>query len=338
MTQQIQPIETPDEAPTPTHEGDPNQPPEVAVVLRDLRRTLLDYPAIGDSVRELRGKVSMRDFYVSMGCLLTGIFGQVYAVQYQPWLIPVFLLVFLAGVSGCSSLAHEAWHRRSVPNKKFDRWLSQWVYTPLFLLDNEAQGRAHHFHHKVTGEPGDPQAFLWGLPWKEFRNMQLGVLLVLPAIYKMGYQLLTGKRADSGWTDDTHKGSPRVLLAIIIVHTPWALGLLWVSPWAFLVGYLFALPLGSVAAQQRQYREHARLTDGSAVVYDLLCSNLERILIPGGYFNLHILHHVFPEIPQRGLPKLYDVISKTIDMKNDYYGFSPQLGLKHSYLNNIVTA
>jgi fatty acid desaturase len=338
MTEQIQPIEAPDDAPTPTHEGDPNHPREVAIVLRDLRRSLLSYPAIAQSVRELRGHVSMRDFYVSIGCLLVGVFGQAYAVQYQPWLMPVFLFIFLVGVAGTASLAHESWHHRSVPNKKFDRWLSRWVYTPMLLTDNEQQGRDHHFHHRITGEPDDPQAFVWSLPWKEFRNMQISVLLVLPAIYKIAVALTTGKRADAGFTDGTHRASVRVLLSIIIVHVPWALGLLWVSPWAFLVGYMIALPLGSVAAQQRQYREHARLPDGSAVVYDLLCNHLERVLIPGGYFNYHIVHHAFPEIPQRALPKLYQVISNTIDIQKDYYGLSPQLGLKHSYLNNIVTA
>jgi fatty acid desaturase len=256
----------------------------------------------------------------------------------MPWLIPVFLLTLLTGIAGISSLAHESWHRRSVPNKKFDRWLSQWLFTPLLLLDNEQQARDHYLHHRVTGEPDDPQAFIWGLPWKEFRNIQIGVLLVLPAIYKIAVVLLTGKRADCGFTDSTHRASSKVLLSIMVVHAPWALGLLWVSPWALLFGYVIALPLGSIAAQQRQYREHARLSDGSAVVYDTLCSNLERVLIPGGFFNYHIVHHVFPEIPQRALPKLYSVISQSIDMKKDYYGSSPQLGLKHSYLNSVVAA
>jgi fatty acid desaturase len=338
MTEQIQPIESPDDAPVPMHEGDPSRPPEVTIVLRDLRRSLLKHAAIAKSVRELRGQVSMRDFYVSMGCLLLGVGGQVYAVQFQPWLVPVFLFFFLVGIAGISSMGHESWHGRSVPNKKFDRWLSRWVFTPVLLQDNDQMARDHYAHHKITGEPGDPQAFVWGLPWKEFRKIQIGSLLVLPAIFKMVAVILTGKRADYGFTDNTRRASARVLLSIIVVHAPWALGLLWVSPWAFLFGYIIAMPLGSLGAQQRQYREHARLPDGSTVVYDLLCSNLERLLIPGGYFNYHIVHHVFPEIPQRGLPKLYDVISNTIDMQRDYYGLSPQLGLKHSYLNNIVTA
>ncbi len=338
MTGENQTIETPDDAPSPVHEGDPNRPREVAIVLRDLRRSLLKHAAIAQSVRELRRHVSMRDFYVSMGCLLLGIGGQVYAVQYQPWLVPVFLFFFLVGVAGTSSLGHESWHGRSVPNKKLDRWLSRWVYTPLLLQDNEQFARDHHIHHKITGEPDDPQAFIWGLTWKEFRNIQIGSFLVLPAIYKMAVALLTGKRAEYGFADATHRASARVLVSIIIVHVPWVLGLLWVSPWALLFGYIIAMPLGSLGAQQRQYREHARLKDGSAAVYDLFCNSLERVLIPGGFFNYHIVHHVFPEIPQRSLPKLYDVISNTIDMQKDYYGLSPQLGLKHSYLNNVVAA
>lgn len=338
MMDQNQPIETPDDAPVPTHEGDSSRPPEVTIVLRNLRRSLLKHPEIAASLRELRNKVSPRDFYVSMACLIVGAGGQAYAVQYQPWLVPVFIFFFMVGFAGISSLAHEAWHGRSVPNRKFDRWLSRWVYTPLLITDNEQLARDHHPHHKITGEPGDPQAFIWSMPWREFRNIQLSSLLVLPAIYKMVAALLTGQRSDYGFDDDTHRASPRIMVSIIIVHVPWALGLLWVSPWAFLFGYLLALPLASVGAQQRQYREHARLPDGSTAVYDLLCNNLERVLIPGGYFNYHILHHVFPEIPQRGLPRLYKVISNTIDMQKDYYGMSPQLGLKRSYLNNVVVS
>ncbi len=336
MTVENQSIETPDDAPVPMHEGDPNRPPEVAIVLRDLRRSLLKQPAIAQSVRELRGQVSMRDFYVSMGCLLLGVGGQAYAVQFQPWLVPVFLLIFLMGVAGASSLAHESWHGRSVPNKKLDRWLSRWVYTPLLLTDNDQLARDNYPHHKITGEPDDPQAFIWRLPWSEFRSIQIRSFLVFPAIYKMVAAMITGQRADYGFTDDAHRASPKVLLSIIAVHVPWALGLLWVSPWAFVFGYLIAMPFASLGVQQRQYREHALLPDGSAAVYDLLCSNLERVLIPGGYFNYHIVHHVFPEIPQRALPKLYDVISNTIDMEKDYYGLSPQLGLKRSYLNDVV--
>jgi len=184
----------------------------------------------------------------------------------------------------------------------------------------------------------DPQSFVWDLSWEEFRNFQIASFLVFPAVYKIAKSLVTGKRTDSGHNDDAHRAPPRVMLAILIVHIPWALGLLWVSPWAFLFGYLIPLPLGSVCAQQRQYREHARLPDGSTSVHDLMCNDLERVLIPGGFFNYHILHHAFPEIPQRALPKLYKIIASTIDMKNDYYGFSPQLGLKYSYLNNRVAA
>jgi fatty acid desaturase len=336
MTEEKQPIETPDDAPAVMHEGDPSRPPELAIVLRDLRRSLLKHPEIAESVRRLCGHVSMRDFYVSMSCLLLGVGGQVYAVQYQPWLVPAFLFIFLVGFAGVSSLAHESWHGRSVSSKRFDRWLSRWVYTPLLMTNNEQLARDHYPHHKIPGEPDDPQAFIWNLSWQEFRNIQISSVLIIPAVYKAGAALFTGKRTDYGFTDSAHKASPRVMVAIILVHLPWALGLLWVSPWAFAFGYLIAMPLGALSAQQRQYREHSRLPDGSAAVYDLLCSNLERILIPGGYFNYHIVHHIFPEIPQRALPRLYDVISKTIDMQKDYYGLSPQLGLKRSYLNDIV--
>jgi fatty acid desaturase len=327
-----------DDAPTPTHEGNPALPPEVTAVLRDLRRSLLQHPEIARSVSDLRNHVSMRDFYVSFVCLLLGTAGQAYAVLYQSWLIPVFLVLALAGIAGWSSLGHEGWHGRAVPNKKFDQWLSKWAISAVFLIKNEAHARDHKLHHRVTGEPQDPQAYVWDQPWEEFRKSQMGTFLLIPAALKMAKAILTGKREDSGFNDDTRRASLGILVAIGLVHGTWALGLLWASPWAFLFGYLLPLSWGSVCAQLRQYREHARLPDGSTAVFDLMCNNLERVLIPGGFFNYHILHHTFPEIPQRSLPKLYKVVSRTVDMKKDYYGLSPQLGLKHSYLNNTVIA
>ena len=104
MTVQYQSIETPNDAPVPVHEGDPSRPPEVAIVLRDLRRSLLKHSAILQAVRELRTRISMRDFYVSMTCLLLGVGGQIYAVQYQPWLVPVFLFFFLMGFAPTVSM------------------------------------------------------------------------------------------------------------------------------------------------------------------------------------------------------------------------------------------
>lgn len=327
-----------DSAPTPKHEGNPDLPPEVTVVLRDLRQSLLKHPEIKQSVSELRGHISMRDFWVSTVCLLLGTAGQAYAVHYAPWLVPILLFLALVGIAGWVSLSHESWHGRAVSNKAFDRWLFKWGLSAFILTNNEEHGRDHKLHHRVTGEPEDPQSHVWDQPWEEYRNAQIGTFLLFPAVFKMAKAMLTGKRDDSGYQDESRRASPGILLGIVLLHGTWALGLLWASPWAFLFGYLIPLPWGSVCAQHRQYSEHARLPDGSTAVYDLLCNDLERILIPGGYFNYHILHHTFPEVPQRALPKLYKVISETVDMEKDYYGLSPQLGLKRSYLNSRVYA
>ena len=57
--------------------------------------------------------------------------------------------------------AHLQMIRRLVRNKKFDRWLSRWVYTPLLMTDNDQLARDHYPHHRIPGEPDDPQAFIW---------------------------------------------------------------------------------------------------------------------------------------------------------------------------------
>lgn len=153
-----------DSAPTPRHEGDATLPPEVTVVLRDLRQSLLKHPEIKQCVSDLRGHISMRDFYVSSGCLLLGTAGQAYAVLYAPWLVPILLFLALVGIAGWVSLSHESWHGRAVANRKFDRWLFKWGLSAFILTNNEAHGADHKLHHRITGEPEDPQSHVWDQP------------------------------------------------------------------------------------------------------------------------------------------------------------------------------
>lgn len=304
--------------------------------MRDLRHTLLENAGIASKVRELRGPISSRDCYVSFGSLLLGTVGQGWAVSSAPFSIPLFLFLQLVGLAGLQSLAHESWHHRAHPNRAVDRWIREWAVGSILLVQNRALAADHKLHHRMPGEPEDPSNTVWAQSEAEMRRSILQRLLILPMVVRLVRGLLTGRRPGQNWSGDAHRARPSQLLGMLLVHGVWAGGLLWVSVPALVVGYVIPLPIASSAAHLREYREHARLSGGRTAVYDLLCPQLERVLIPGGYFNLHALHHTFPEIPQRRLPQLYRFLERTIDMQRDYYGFSPQVGRKQSYLRRAA--
>ncbi|MBZ0254365.1 MAG: fatty acid desaturase [Candidatus Methylomirabilis sp.] len=307
---------------------------ELLKVLRELRRRLLRRPEVAKAVRELTRPIGSRDFYVSLGCLVGGAAGQAFAVTYAPFLIPAFLFVQLMGLAGVHSLAHESWHRRSHPNERVDRAISRCFVGPVMLGSNEAHRADHVLHHKMPGEPQDPSSVIWELTDDEFMGRIRERLLILPAIVRIVRLWTTGASAVRRGDQAGHRMDAATLGPVVVVHALWALPLLAASVPAFLVGYVLPLPLGSIFAQLREYREHARFPDGRTAVYDILCNEFERVLVPGGYFNLHALHHAFPEIPQRRLPELYRVLERSVDMEKEYYGLSPQIGLKRSYFKH----
>ena len=265
--------------------------------------------------------------------MILGTVGQAFAVTSAPYLIPVFLYMQLFGLAGSSSLLHESWHRRSHPNRWMDRQLIKWFVAPIFLTPNiPAFVDDHWYHHKMPGEEGDPNRLVWVQTEKELRLSLIKRILVIPVAFGIIRGLLTGKRAMLDWDPETHKSPPHLLVRAFVFHAVWATSMLLISIPTLLVGWLLPLALGSAAVHLREYCEHAKLPDSRTAAYDTICSTFERHLIPGGFFNYHALHHAFPEIPQRNLPKLYRVIEGAIDMKKDYHGTSSQIGLKKTYL------
>lgn len=304
-----------------------------AVALRELRASLLQRMEIASAVRLLSRQVSARDFYVTFGFLLGGLAGQAYAFASGAWwLSPFMLLIQLFGFAALTSLAHESWHGRSHPQRRVDRWFSRWIYSGLLLFDSDLQTRDHQAHHRSPGEPDDPTGLVWTIPLPRFRLFLLSSALIIPAVVMKIRFLLTGKRLDQNFTDDQRRASPRLWFSILVMQAPMALLMLWISPLALLMGYLLPNSLAFVMTRIREYREHAQLPDGTTAVYDVLCSDFERLLIPGGYFNYHVVHHLFPEIPQRKLPELYRLIARTVDMRGGYYGRTPMIARKQSYL------
>jgi fatty acid desaturase len=318
---------------------------ELLHTLRELRRRLVAHAEIAEAAKRARLRVSPLDFTLSFSLLAGGVVCQPLAIQHAPWLVPGLLFLQLAGMAGFNSLAHESWHRMAFPGKHANRVISEWVIAPLLLRNLEQPREDHILHHKLPGEDEDPSSGVWAQKPEEFRRSMLSRLLVVPAAIDVLRGMLTGQRAHTNWKGDEHKLRGVELARIALVHGLWLLYLTWASaavlwtiPIAWTVAWAMPMALGSAAAHLREYAEHARSADGRTIVYDTLCPAWQRWLIPGGFFNYHALHHVFPEVPQRNLPWLHAEIARTVNMEQDYYGFSPQVGMQRSYLRVLRSA
>ncbi len=306
---------------------------ELLRVLRALRLKLVARPEIAEAVKRCRGPVSRRDFLASGACLALGSVAQALAVLHAPLLIPACLFVQLVGIAGFNSLAHESWHRIAYPGREASRFIAVWIVAPLLLRSVDASAADYVVHHKMPGEPEDPSSGAWTRSQEEFKRSMLRRALIAPAAVEALRGMVIGARPHTNWKDDSHKLSGPELGRVALIHVPWALLMAWASPVAVVVGWALPMALASAAAHLRAYAEHERLAEGRTCVYDTLCPPWQRLLIAGGYFNLHALHHLFPEIPQRRLPELYETIAKTVDMTREYYGYSAQVGLRRSYLS-----
>lgn len=299
--------------------------------LSDLRRHLIRHPQVSYCIQECARNVSRKDFVVSLLSLLLGTAGQVVAATHAPLTFPLFLMLQLVGVAGFSSLRHESWHGRADPNKTMNAFISEWVIAPLFLGEFRLAARSHVLHHRHFGATEDPDNWVWHQSEGQYKRAQLKRMLIIPAFLERTVATIVGKSARPIPSLQANEEGVMPLFRIIIVHGIWLFSLFQFSLSAVTFGYIIPLAFGAMLVNAREYREHAFLESGSLVVYDVLCSEPERLLVAGGYFNLHALHHLFPEIPQRQLPKLYSVIVQHFDINSEYYGASPQISMRKSY-------
>lgn len=294
--------------------------------LIDTRNRLLENPEVAAFVKQAaRSGCTSWDFWISTGFLGVGILGFANLNPSSSLLTALGLLLLeLAGIAGFSSLSHESWHRRALPSAQLNNWVSKWLISPLLLRGYEGPMAAHVYHHRFFGSEQDPDSFVWRQTKKEYRNAQLSRLLIFPAVLQAIKQ--TGSRGQK-------RNQPQRidLIAILLVHSTWSALLLLNSVQAWLWGYCAALLLGAVLANVREYGEHAYTSGGKLIAYDTDCNLLQRLLISGGFFNLHALHHVFPELSQRHLPGLYEILRMQPKLSEAYYSTSPQVQKKRTY-------
>jgi fatty acid desaturase len=160
----------------------------------------------------------------------------------------------------------------------------------------------------------------------QFWRQQILRILVLPYVLQM-------IRTSSNKMDLSADNPRSRILPIASVH------LLWVASCymgagilGIVVSYFAPLLIASVLVQYRGHREpSADRTNRKLMTYDTDCFALERMLIAGGHFNWHALHHMFPEVPQDLLPKLASLVHRR--ETSAIYSTGP-VALRHTYASD----
>lgn len=311
--------------------SDRAQSEELVECVAAVRRALLGHDEVASYVRSSRSRISGIDFVVAFGCLFGGAALGAFAMRRMPALIPIAVILQVAGFAGFFSLNHEGWHRRSTPWG--ERFFSRYVIQPIVLGFYTPQQEDHARHHRNAGEPNDPSFEIWALPEREFRHAVFTQILFVPKVIQILRRTLSGRRSNTDAArKHSHRGSVGGLVALVAFHGTWAGALLLASPWSLLTSYVVPLSCAAALGHLREYREHERLSNGSSAVYDTLCHPFERLFIAGGRFNLHALHHVFPEVPQRQLPGLHRIISGDPELERKYYEHTPRIARRRTYL------
>ena len=234
----------------------------------------------------------------------------------------------VAALSAVSSLTHESWHGHLSNNPQINDFLSQWILSPLLVADYLPQRRNHLFHHSYLGEDKDPDGMLYRMSTREFVTMVARRFLIVPYLLKiLGVQ----KESSASIASEGHSllASKAALMRIALVHGLWILALLGLAAWvslsimqigtALFLGYMLPLLLASTMIALRGHRKHTYdAASGYTITYNTQCSFVERWLVSGGYFNLHVCHHLFPEIPQHRLTDFLRLLEAKTAFR-DYY-------------------
>ena len=289
--------------------------------------------AFKKELQRFRGPIRAWEFVFSFGSLVVGLAFHVAAFAAHIWWLSLIGLPFqLAGIVGCSSVQHEAWHQRALPGRRANKFVAEWILAPLFMNDFAMSAQAHMSHHRYMGEAHDPDKASWHPSWKDFWIAQLKRWLIVPAIISVLRGLASGGRVAER-ADDESKGVPRITyIRIVVFHAIWiavAVSQSWIG---FFVAYLLPLLAGQTLVSIRGQREHTYLPDGRLRTFETVCPDYERLFIGGGYFNLHAVHHVFPEIPQQHQPEVLSLILGNENWKALYCA-TPLIVMRPSYFS-----
>ncbi|WP_417725960.1 fatty acid desaturase [Roseovarius sp.] len=265
-------------------------------------------------------------------CYATWVYGTTGAATL--WL-PLGIALTALAIALHSSLCHEALHGHPSRSRRVNETL---VFPCLCLVIPYVRFRdthlAHHREEFLTDPYDDPEAnYLdpavwarlprWARAVLRLNNTLAGRMLIGPLVAQLSFM-----RSD--W-QAIRKGDRDVLYAWLWHIPAVAIVLAWISyapmpVWA----YLLAVWIGLAVLKIRtflEHRAHERASGRTVVIEDR--GPLAWIFLNN---NLHVVHHMHPEVPWYHLPALYAARREHFLRRNDGYVYRSYAQVFRSYL------
>lgn len=222
-------------------------------------------------------------------------------------------------------LAHEAWHRLCFRNASLNHTVGAWLYSYPVGLPYRYDRKRHLQHHKCVGQEIDPD---WTNYTSNGRESCFKVLFYLFSLlcgrllFSTAWSVILHKRTriPTDTTTQDRKESSGVLreytkIAICqgFIFLMFSVAFSWKH--YFLLWALPIVTLTAFCANLRALVEHVS-QDGQedkveSRLRDIDATAFERCFFSPYRFHLHALHHTFPSVPHRNLPRLKHLLTNS---------------------------
>ncbi|MCO5060337.1 MAG: fatty acid desaturase family protein [Rhizobiaceae bacterium] len=270
------------------------------------------------SVSTLASVIAIGANWLAIGCLIGG------AIWIGTWWAAAIAVILVAGRQhSMLVLMHDASHRLLFRHRDANDVVSNlFLSFPLFV--STALYRRHHLaHHRYTNTDDDPDLLDTEIPatLTGFLASLAGDLIGLRSLRMLGSIDTFGATAIYKKKNDgvTGIGRERVLFAVFVAvvaavltftGTWWAYGLYWFVPmWFVLPAILHIRAVSEHAGRtEAEYLGHARSVKPNLV---------EKALISPMNINLHLEHHLFPDVPFHRLGRVSRLIDRHPQLAGD---------------------
>jgi fatty acid desaturase len=232
-------------------------------------------------------------------------------VAVNAWLSLVAMAVIGLAMYRLTMVMHDCIHGTLFASHRVNR-LAGVLAGAASGIEFNAFARLHRKHHRVFGEPDDPQGPDYFLPQPASRAAILWHLfrpLLGYNVFKLGQVFIAMQRDDDRME--------RIPLASFLILIATQLFTATVASGGFAMWWLAPLPLLSAAtfglffAQTRGFAEHVAMpgVEPRGYVRSHRPALIDRVLLYDLHFNFHREHHLHPQVPSCWLPTLHEVLA-----------------------------
>lgn len=242
-------------------------------------------------------------------------------------------------------VVHEGVHYRLSNNRRLNDWISDvFAAFPIFFCTHgyRLNHLAHHRHLNTEKDPDwarKSHLREWQFPQAGGELLRTMTKVMVTSWWKMIqlFWTLSGVSHGETWSDPTRR---RVLLKKIAFYGFLAVCLSATSSWGvfaryWLVPYLFVMPL---VERVRSISEHFGISYQHDLqqTRDILSSPIEGFFFGPHNIRYHLVHHLFPTVPQYRLPELHTHLMEVADYAEHAHQNTSYIFGNNSVLNDII--